>query len=1080
MNKKIFTLVSAFLLCTTFMASALDGGTPVQKLGSNPNSANKVYQLGVKFDPASTTDSFFLSVGANGNLYLSKTGTDANLGTSLWCVQVASENQGQNPKFDFTNKTNPYSLVVNDTDTTYTDSLNVSEGYLGGWKFSTTYIDQLEANRPLYTYIPATDSVVALTWKETVAGDTIVGLKKFAANYAGLVTPSVSDSLLFVTLWEAAPKVLTAAEFNAKLGNTDVSPIQLTFNPDKNAGVNYFSENKLKATESDIDSFVYLEINKAVAKRFIYVDTAYQNTTGNMYLAFNLGDTTGVSKLAAAGDSIRNQYKFKLTYFVSNDSLVIQANEARYELQSAPGVYKADRYLLPATTNPDSLIVGLQDLVTSKVVTITENYAYTRISLGYGGCTSTDPNLTSIAADLYTIQNTMGQYLVAPIYTDSVSAGSLFPTWVTLPQNVDPKQLPSFQWIVEKTRTTGDLSTSTLKITNREYEKCIPATALQLYSDKGTTWTIGNATATVKSTGFTAMPTSIKKDSTLGYKYLPENVTKVYTYNFNYLHEFDDSKYLTVTNSNDSLMYVGGMTAFELVPQKLKSTTGYTVNTLTNAVRYGAWSNQVKDLSRLERISYVLKIKDGGKIQNTNKIVRIDSENRYAVSMSYLVNTGDSAIFYLKTNNTKTGKNYYALVDTNAYRNRTVTEFGHVVKGGVDDNNLWLKVQNMRETRTSAFAVEPNDDPLYRRFNTTKEGSAANDVPDTVKFFRVNNPADMLYEDAWSVYSTDANGTYGINFLGVQNNIQFPNANYAMYVDTAFVARPATPGETIDTPKPQYMLGVGVEIVPAGKYCPVHGVNPDCDHAVEVPGYTRARYLYNATDSAKVNFADLSGNPTNIRNSKYIWNTKWERLSFRDAVHMNDRLYVLKPGIGNKFDISNLKAYVLDTIYLNNNLHKDEVFSFRLIDDTDNFFIESEDEARKDNIRNVNGYTFANGTMIAPMNGGWIKIQNGVPVISRGAYENAITEAEIFNVSKTTEAPVSNETIDAATEVSVVAGNGIVTIKNAAGKKVAISNILGKALVNTAITSDDATITVPAGIVIVAIEGEEAVKAIVK
>ena len=47
--------------------------------------------------------------------------------------------------------------------------------------------------------------------------------------------------------------------------------------------------------------------------------------------------------------------------------------------------------------------------------------------------------------------------------------------------------------------------------------------------------------------------------------------------------------------------------------------------------------------------------------------------------------------------------------------------------------------------------------------------------------------------------------------------------------------------------------------------------------------------------------------------------------------------------------------------------------------------------------------------MIAPCDGGWIKIQNGVPVISRSDVLQAIADAEIFNVEKTKEDPVANE-----------------------------------------------------------------------
>ena len=73
----------------------------------------------------------------------------------------------------------------------------------------------------------------------------------------------------------------------------------------------------------------------------------------------------------------------------------------------------------------------------------------------------------------------------------------------------------------------------------------------------------------------------------------------------------------------------------------------------------------------------------------------------------------------------------------------------------------------------------------------------------------------------------------------------------------------------------------------------------------------------------------------------------------------------------------------------------------------------------------------------------------------------------------------SNDAISAS-EVSVVATNGAVVINGAQGKKVTISNVLGQAIANTVISSDNATIATPAGVVVVAVEGEAAVKAIVK
>ena len=80
----------------------------------------------------------------------------------------------------------------------------------------------------------------------------------------------------------------------------------------------------------------------------------------------------------------------------------------------------------------------------------------------------------------------------------------------------------------------------------------------------------------------------------------------------------------------------------------------------------------------------------------------------------------------------------------------------------------------------------------------------------------------------------------------------------------------------------------------------------------------------------------------------------------------------------------------------------------------------------------------------------------------------------------TTSAPTSNDKIAAESAISVIANDGTVTIQGAAGKSVVISNILGKVVAETVLSSDNATIAVPAGIVAVAVEGEAAVKVVVK
>ena len=91
---------------------------------------------------------------------------------------------------------------------------------------------------------------------------------------------------------------------------------------------------------------------------------------------------------------------------------------------------------------------------------------------------------------------------------------------------------------------------------------------------------------------------------------------------------------------------------------------------------------------------------------------------------------------------------------------------------------------------------------------------------------------------------------------------------------------------------------------------------------------------------------------------------------------------------------------------------------------------------------------------------------NGVVVLAKVDKKDAMA----FTVNPA-EAPTSNESVSAS-EVKVIANNGSVVVKNAAGKNVVVSTILGQVVANEVLTSDNATINVPAGIVVVAVDGE--------
>ena len=101
-------------------------------------------------------------------------------------------------------------------------------------------------------------------------------------------------------------------------------------------------------------------------------------------------------------------------------------------------------------------------------------------------------------------------------------------------------------------------------------------------------------------------------------------------------------------------------------------------------------------------------------------------------------------------------------------------------------------------------------------------------------------------------------------------------------------------------------------------------------------------------------------------------------------------------------------------------------------------------------------------------------------IIMVGEADRLAGKAIKVTVNAAETAPTNNADIDEVSGINVVAGKGTVTIQNAAGKKVAITNILGQVIATSVISSDNATISVPAGVAIISVDGEESAKAIVK
>ena len=305
---------------------------------------------------------------------------------------------------------------------------------------------------------------------------------------------------------------------------------------------------------------------------------------------------------------------------------------------------------------------------------------------------------------------------------------------------------------------------------------------------------------------------------------------------------------------------------------------------------------------------------------------------------------------------------------------------------------------------------------------------------DTVRIYRDEYNYDVMYEKG--------------QFLNLGNIVSEPTIKPAMLIDTAYVVR----GE--NNTRPQYLLVVNPNYVPA--------IYDNKDHLIE-PDTMYGRFLVNQIDSAV--WENKNGK---IHNNKFINDTEadetYVKLGFQYGFHTGDKLYLTDKN----FVKTGKASDVIDLSTADFNKAK---FAFKYVnpeaaagDPTESFKIQTRYIDYKAAINGGDSQT----------NEGYLKTINGVVVVT-----DAYDKGEEFNLTGEISTPTANDDVTVS-EVSVIATDGGVIIKGAAGKKVTISNVLGQTVASTVISSDDATISAPAGVVVVAVEGEAAVKAIVK
>ena len=427
--------------------------------------------------------------------------------------------------------------------------------------------------------------------------------------------------------------------------------------------------------------------------------------------------------------------------------------------------------------------------------------------------------------------------------------------------------------------------------------------------------------------------------------------------------------------------------------------------------------------------------------------------------VSYAVKLGR---YFLDYDQVKKVYRFTAKQDGEAYGEAKTSEYGQfVITKLVGGNIALVPASTLDESATSddwkKLAIDSeNGNAVLVALNSDLRHAFELTEPANRIFAEVLNGKDTTLVKAnfhsvenlgWSL----AKGEDDFLYEGVPAELRAGGAEYAneafdFLLDTAYVNRP---GNTM----PLYYITFGAARKDSIPVEHIHDGGADHVCPPDMPNDTvTGKFLFIMEDSLKISRAnDLKYGYT--YNNNY-GNTLFAKLQMIPAKHIVDTLIVDRP---NATAIDTLKAgKIADNATV-------EQMQGQWLNDKNNALF-----AFRVNMDNDEEYAIYN-----PATGKYITYLNGFVVASDDA---AFYTLEAENGSAT-----ANEDIEASvSEVKVIAAKGQITISGAAGKKVVVSNILGQVVANTVLTSDNATIAAPQGVVVVAVEGEEAVKAIVK
>ena len=627
---------------------------------------------------------------------------------------------------------------------------------------------------------------------------------------------------------------------------------------------------------------------------------------------------------------------------------------------------------------------------------------------------------------------------------------------------------PEAQWMV----TSANLNTNTFTLTNRE-NPAVQITGVQLRvrdNDKFEVYITPDAGSAKVSTSesnlkgdnndIIYLTESAKKDNFQGYMQSTENTLRSNNYHLGQYHAIGGNHNAYFVENHANSHQIGAVAdKAEADKWKLhfamkadddnKYTEVDTVKIITayatlNADKNG-WESDAKKIKRdtLYILPYTFQ-----KVAN-REFVAFNPEDK--ANLDFYACDGDN-----KDNSVSnyTAAARFALkVKPNGYN------FIEIEDDVLTANKAYLanSAENGSLERMQTYAPDNNSVMVVEAADASEYHKIAQVWGDTIKLFRDENNSQVMFEkrDAKSVVAKDT-----LSFLNIDNVNQF-NVNPAIFADTAYINRWDADGVLNTTY--QYLLAVNPSFGYHVNSCNNPSHKPEVSNQVDT---VYGRFLVNLIDTANVYGVN------HIHNNWYTNDNeageKRAKLSFVEGYHTNDTLYLTRQG----GEI--VKIGMTDPEF---NVAK---FAFRYVDSAAKTFkIQTQ---FKDYLGDRDQYEtaeeFAAAYDKAPSlvsNEGYLKWINGTVVVEKG-YENG----DVFGIEENYEGnPVANEDITTSS-ISVTTTTGKVIINGAAGKKVTISNVLGQTIANTVLSSDNATLSAPAGIVVVAVEGEAAVKAIVK